>query len=110
MAFIVDVYSRFIVGWRVSRNMKTVFVLDALKQALYARQSDTNSGLIHHSERGTWYVPNRYSERLLQAGVEPSMSSIGDSYNNALAETVNGLYKTEVAQKKGPWKTIEALE
>jgi putative transposase len=110
VAFIVDVFSRFIVGWRVSRNMKTDFVLDALEQALYARQPDTTSGLIHHSDRGTQYVSIRYSERLLQAGVEPSVGSTGDSYDNALAETINGLYKTEVVRKKGPWKTIEALE
>ncbi len=110
VAFIVDVFSRFIVGWRVSRTMKTDFVLDALEQAPYARQPDTNSGLIHHSDRGSQYVSIRCSERLLQAGVEPSVGSTGDSYDNALAETINGLYKTEVVRKKGPWKTIEALE
>ncbi len=109
VAFIVDVFSRFIVGWRVSRNMKTDFVLDALEQALYARKPD-QSGSIHHSDRGSQYVSIRYSERLLQAGVEPSVDSTGDSYDNALAETINGLYKTEVVRKKGPWKTVEALE
>ena len=109
VAFIVDVFSRFIVGWRVSRNMKTDFVLDALEQALYARQPE-KSGLIHHSDRGSQYVSIRYSERLLQAGVEPSVGSTGDSYDNALAETINGLYKTELVRKKGPWKTVEALE
>jgi len=109
VAFIVDVYSRFIVGWRVSRNMKTDFVLDALEQALYARQPE-KSGLIHHSDRGAQYVSIRYSERLMQAGVEPSVGSTGDSYDNALAETINGLYKTELVRKKGPWKTVEALE
>ena len=109
VAFIVDVFSRFIVGWRVSRNMKTDFVLDALEQALYARQPE-KSGLIHHSDRGSQYVSIRYSERLLQAGVEPSVGSTGDSYDNALAETINGLYKTEVVRKKGPWKIVEALE
>ena len=109
VAFIVDVYSRFIVGWRVSRNMKTDFVLDALEQALCARKPD-KSGLIHHSDKGSQYVSIRYSERLLQAGVEPSVGSTGDSYDNALAETINGLYKTELVRKKGPWKTIEALE
>ena len=112
VAFIVDVFSRFIVGWRVSRNMKTDFVLDALEQALCARKPDTsdNSGLIHHSDKGSQYVSIRYSERLLQAGIEPSVGSTGDSYDNALAETIHGLYKTELVRKKGPWKTIEALE
>jgi transposase InsO family protein len=112
VAFIVDVFSRFIVGWKVSRNMKTDFVLDALEQALYARKPDTSdkSGLIHHSDRGSQYVSIRYSERLLQAEIEPSVGSTGDSYDNALAETINGLYKTELVRKKGPWKTIEALE
>ena len=87
VAFIVDVFSRFIVGWRVSRNMKTDFVLDALEQALCARKPDTsdNSGLIHHSDKGSQYVSIRYSQRLLQAGVEPSVGSTGDSYDNALA-------------------------
>ncbi len=109
VAFIVDVFSRFIVGWRVSRDMKTDFVLDALEQALYARKLD-KGGLIHHSDRGSQYVSIRYSERLLQADIDPSVGSTGDSYDNALAETINGLYKTEVVRKKGPWKTIEALE
>jgi len=109
VAFIVDVFSRFIVGWRVSRNMKTDFMLDALEQALYARKLD-KGGLIHHSDRGSQYVSIRYSERLLQAEIDPSVGSTGDSYDNALAETINGLYKTEVVRKKGPWKTIEALE
>ena len=95
--------------WRVSRNVKTDFVLDALEQALYARKPD-KSGLIHHSGKGSQYVSIRYSQRLLQAGVEPSVGSTGDSYDNALAETINGLYKTELVRKKGPWKTIEALE
>ena len=109
VAFIVDVFSRFIVGWRVSRDMKTDFVLDALEQALYARKPE-RSGLIHHSDRGSQYVSIRYSERLLQAEIDSSVGSTGDSYDNALAETINGLYKTEVVRKKGPWKTIEALE
>jgi len=109
VAFIVDVFSRFIVGWRVSRNMKTDFMLDALEQALYARKLD-KGGLIHHSDRGSQYVSIRYSERLLQAEIDSSVGSTGDSYDNALAETINGLYKTEVVRKKGPWKTIEALE
>ena len=90
----IDVFYRFILGWRVSRNMKTDFVLDALEQALYARQPE-KSGLIHHSDRGSQCVSIRYSERLLQAGVEPTVGSTGDSYDNAIAESINGLYKTE---------------
>jgi len=109
VAFIVDVFSRFIVGWRVSRHMKTDFVLDALEQAMYARRPKRNS-LIHHSDRGSQYLSIRYSERLSEAGVEPSVGSTGDSYDNAMAETINGLYKTELVRKKGPWKSIEALE
>jgi putative transposase len=109
VAFIVDVYSRFIVGWRVSRSMQTDFVLDALEQALYARQPDRHS-LIHHSDRGVQYLSIRYSERLADAGIEPSVGSKGDSYDNALAETINGLYKTEVIHRRGPWRTTEAVE
>jgi len=105
----VDVFSRFIVGWRVSSHMKTDFVLDALEQAMYARQPNRN-GLIHHSDRGSQYLSVRYSERLSEAGIEPSVGSTGDSYDNAMAETINGLYKTELVRKKGPWKSIEALE
>jgi putative transposase len=109
VAFVIDVYSRFIVGWRVSRSMRTEFVLDALEQALYARQPDRNS-LIHHSDRGVQYLSIRYTERLAEAGIEPSVGSKGDSYDNALAETINGLYKAEVIHRRGPWKTIEAVE
>lgn len=109
VAFVIDVYARFIVGWRVSRNMQTDFVLDALEQALYARQPDRDS-LIHHSDRGVQYVSIRYTERLAEAGIEPSVGSIGDSYDNALAETINGLYKAEVIHRRGPWKTTEAVE
>ena len=109
VAFIVDVFSRFIVGWRVSHHMKTDFVLDALEQAMYVRRPKRNS-LIHHSDRGSQYLSIRYSERLSEAGVEPSVGSTGDSYDNAMAETINGLYKTELVRKKGPWKSIEALE
>jgi putative transposase len=92
VAFVIDVYSRFIVGWRVSRSMQIDFVLDALEQALCARQPDRNS-LIHHSDRGVQYLSIRYTERLTEAGIEPSVGSKGDSYDNALAETINGLYK-----------------
>ena len=108
VAFVVDVFARSIVGWRVSRSMTTDFVLDALEQALYARQPET--GLIHHSDRGVQYVSIRYGERLLEAGIEPSVGSTGDSYDNALAETINGLYKAEVIHRCKPWKTVEAVE
>ncbi len=109
VAFIVDVYSRFIVGWRVSRHMRTEFVLDALEQALHSRRPEPHR-LVHHSDRGSQYLSIRYSERLGEAGVEPSVGNTGDSYDNALAETINGLYKTELIHKQGPWKTVEALE
>ena len=109
VAFVIDVYARRIVGWRVSKSMHTDFVLDALEQALYARQPDRDK-LVHHSDRGSQYVSIRYTERLAQAGIEPSVGSRGDSYDNALAETINGLYKTELIHKRGPWKTREAVE
>jgi putative transposase len=109
VAFVIDVYARYVVGWRVSRNMQADFVLDALEQALYARQPDRNR-LIHHSDRGVQYVSIRYTERLAEAGIEPSVGSKGDSYDNALAETINGLYKAEVIHRRGPWKTAEAVE
>ena len=110
VAFIIDVFARRIVGWRVSRSMRTDFVLDALEQALYARQPQGDDALIHHSDRGSQVVSIRYSERLAEAGIEPSVGSTGDSYDNALAETLNGLYKAEVIHRCGPWKTAEAVE
>ena len=110
VAFVVDVYARFIVGWRVSSSMRTDFVLDALEQALYARKPERDGALIHHSDRGSQYVSIRYSERLAEAGIEPSVGSKGDSYDNALAETINGLYKTELIHRRAPWKTKEAVE
>ena len=110
VAFVVDVFARRIVGWRVSSSMTTDFVLDALEQALYARQPERDSSLVHHAGRGSQYVSIRYSERLAEAGVEPSVGSKGDSYDNALAETINGLYKTEMIHRRGPWKTKEAVE
>jgi transposase InsO family protein len=110
VAFVVDVFARRIVGWRVSSSMTTDFVLDALEQALYARQPERDSSLVHHSDRGSQYVSIRYSERLAEAGVEPSVGSKGDSYDNALAETINGLYKAELIHRRGPWKTREAVE
>ena len=109
VAFVIDVYARMIVGWRVSRTMHTDLVLDALEQALYARQPDRDS-LIHHSDRGSQYVSIRYTERLAEAGIEPSVGSRGDSYDNALAETINGLYKAEVMHRRGPWRTAAAVE
>ncbi len=110
VAFVIDVFARHIVGWRVSRSMRTDFVLDALEQALYARQPERDASLIHHSDRGSQYVSIRYTERLTEAGIEPSVGSKGDSYDNALAETINGLYKAELIHRQGPWKTVESLE
>lgn len=110
VAFVIDVYARFIVGWRVSSSMRTDFVLDALEQALYARKPERDGALIHHSDRGSQYVSIRYSERLAEAGIEPSVGSKGDSYDNALAETINGLYKTELIHRRAPWKSKEAVE
>ena len=110
VAFIIDVFARCIVGWRVSRSMHTDFVLDALEQALYARQPDRNAALTHHSDRGSQYVSIRYTERLAEAGIEPSVGSRGDSYDNALAETINGLYKAELIHRRAPWKSPEAVE
>lgn len=110
VAFVIDVYARFIVGWRVSSSMRTDFVLDALEQALYARKPGRDGALIHHSDRGSQYVSIRYSERLAEAGIEPSVGSKGDSYDNALAETINGLYKSELIHRRGPWRSKEAVE
>ena len=109
VAFVIDVFARRIVGWRVSRSMRTDFVLDALEQALYARQPDLGT-LVHHSDRGSQYVSIRYTERLTEAGIEPSVGSKGDSYDNALAETINGLYKTELIHRRAPWKSRESVE
>jgi transposase InsO family protein len=110
VAFVIDVFARRIVGWRVSSSMHTDFVLDALEQALYARQPEKTDGLVHHSDRGSQYVSIRYTERLAEAGLEPSVGSRGDSYDNALAETINGLYKAEVIHRRGPWKTRASVE
>jgi transposase InsO family protein len=110
VAFVIDVFARRIVGWRVSTSMHTEFVLDALEQALYARQPERDEGLIHHSDRGSQYVSIRYTERLAEAGIEPSVGSKGDSYDNALAETINGLYKAELIHRRAPWKTRESVE
>ena len=110
VAFVIDVFSRRIVGWRQSSSMHTDFVLDALEQALYDRKPCENDGLIHHSDRGSQYLSIRYSERLAEAGIEPSVGSKGDSYDNALAETINGLYKAEIIHRRGPWRTKQAVE
>ncbi len=110
VAFIIDVFARYIVGWRVSRTAHTGFVLDALEQALYQRRPAHRGGLVHHSDRGSQYVAIKYTERLAEAGIEPSVGSVGDSYDNALAETINGLYKAEVIHRRAPWKSFEAVE
>lgn len=110
VAFVIDAFARRIVGWRVSRTAHATFVLDALEQALHDRRPLHGGGLVHHSDRGVQYVPIRYSERLAEAGIEPSVGSVGDSYDNALAETINGLYKAEVIHRRGPWRTAEAVE
>lgn len=110
VAFVIDAYARRIVGWRVSRTAHASFVLDALEQALHDRRPVRRGGLVHHSDRGSQYVGIRYSERLAEAGIEPSVGSVGDSYDNALAETVNGLYKAEVIHRSGPWRSFEAVE
>jgi len=108
VAFVIDVFSRMIVGWRASRSLRTDLALDALEQALWGRP-DTQQ-LVHHSDRGVQYLSIRYTERLAEAGIEPSVGSVGDSYDNALAESVIGLYKTEVIRRRGPWKNLEAVE
>jgi putative transposase len=110
VAFVIDVFARRIVGWRVSRSAQTGFVLDALEQALHDRRPARQGELIHHSDRGVQYVSIRYSERLAEAGIEPSVGSVGDSYDNALAETINGLFKAEVIHRRGPWRHAEAVE
>ena len=110
VAFIIDAYARRIVGWRVSRTAHAGFVLDALEQALHARRPAHKTGLVHHSDRGSQYVSIRYTERLAEAGIEPSVGSVGDSYDNALAESINGLYKAEVIHCRGPWRNFEAVE
>lgn len=109
-AEVIDVYARYIVGWRVSRTAHASFVLDALEQAIHDRRPAHRGGLVHHSDRGSQYVSIRYTERLAEAGIKPSVGSVGDSYDNALAESINALYKAEVFHRRGPWRTIEAVE
>ena len=110
VAFVIDAFARRIVGWRVSRTAHAGFVLDALEQALHERRPVRGAGLVHHSDRGAQYVSIKYTERLAEAGIEPSVGSVGDSYDNALAETINGLFKAEVIHRRGPWRSFEAVE
>ena len=110
VAFIIDAYARRIIGWRVNRSAHAGFVLDALEQALHDRKPVSSGGLVHHSDRGVQYVSIKYTERLAEAGLVPSVGSVGDSYDNALAETINGLYKAEVIHRRGPWRSMEAVE
>jgi len=110
VAFVIDVFARRIVGWRVSSSLATDFVLDALEQAIYDRCGEAPDGLVHHSDRGTQYLSMRYTDRLADAAIAPSVGSRGDSYDNALAESVIGLFKTEVIRRLGPWRHLEAVE
>jgi transposase InsO family protein len=110
VALVIDVFARRIVGWRVSASLATDFVLDALEQAIYERRGEGVANLVHHSDRGTQYLSMRYTERLTEAGIAPSVGSRGDSYDNALAESIIGLFKTEVIQRKGPWRHLEGVE
>jgi putative transposase len=110
VAFVIDAFARHIVGWRASTSLRSDLALDALEQALYDRVPTSQQGLIHHSDRGVQYLSIRYTERLAEAGIEPSVGSVGDSYDNALAETIIGLYKTEVIWKRGPWRNVEDVE
>ena len=110
VAFVIDVFSRRIVGWRASSSLRSDLALDALEQAIWERQDTSMDGLIHHSDRGGQYLSIRYKERLAEAGIEPSVGSRGDSYDNALAETIIGLYKTEMIRKRGPWRGLDDFE
>ncbi len=108
VAFVIDAFARRIVGWRVSCTAHAGFVLDALEQAVHQRRPA--AGLVHHSDRGSQYLSIKYTERLAGAGIEPSVGSVGDSYDNALAETINGLFKAEVIHRRGPWRSFDAVE
>jgi putative transposase len=110
VAFVIDVFARRIVGWRASSSPRTDLALDALEQAIYARRGANTTGLVHHSDRGTQYLSIRYTDRLADAGIELSVGSRGDAYDNALAESVIGLFKTEVIRRQGPWRNLEAVE
>lgn len=109
VAFVIDVYARRIVGWRASRTANAGFVLDALEQAIHQRRPARDQ-LVHHSDRGSQYLSIKYTERLAEAKVAPSVGSVGDSYDNAMAETINGLFKAEVIHRRGPWRSFEAVE
>jgi putative transposase len=110
VAFVIDTFARRIVGWRVSRTAQAGFVLDALEQALHDRRPVQGTGLVHHSDRGVQYVSIRYTEPLAEVGIEPSVGSVGESYDNALAESVIGLFKTEVIRRRGPWRGLDGVE
>jgi len=110
VAFVIDAFARRIVGWRVSNTLRSDLALDALEQALYERAPEAEQHLVHHSDRGSQYLSIRYTERLKEAGLEPSVGSVGDSYDNALAESIIGLYKTELIRRAGPWRDLEAVE
>jgi transposase InsO family protein len=110
VAFVIDVYSRFVVGWQTSTSLRSDLAIDALEMAIYARSDRDLDGLIHHSDRGVKYLAIRYTERLAEAGVVNSVGSKGDSYDNALAESFNGLYKTELIHRRGPWKNVDHVE
>jgi putative transposase len=110
VAFVIDVFARRIVGWRVSSSLRTDFVLDALEQSIHARGGAIPAGLVHHSDQGTQYLSMRYTDRLADAGIAPSVGSRGDAYDNALAESVIGLFKMEVIRRLGPWRHLEGVE
>jgi putative transposase len=110
VAFVIDVYSRTVVGWQTSTSLRSDLAIDALEMAIYARSDRDLDGLVHHSDRGVQYLAIRYTERLAEAGVVNSVGSKGDSYDNALAESFNGLYKTELIYRRGPWKNVDHVE
>ena len=110
VAFVIDVYSRCVVGWQTSTSLRSDLAIDALEMAIYARSDRDLDGLIHHSDRGVQYLAIRYTEQLAEAGVVNSVGSKGDSYDNALAESFNGLYKTELIHRRGPWKNVDHVE
>ena len=110
VAFVIDVFARRIIGWRASTSMKTQFVLDALDQAIWQRKTQDNKGLVHHSDRGSQYLSIKYTERLAEAEIDLSVGTVGDAYDNALAECVIGLFKTEVINQIGPWKSMREVE
>ena len=109
-AFVMDLFARTILGWQVADHLRSDLALDELEMAIWARRDENLGGLVHHSDRGVQYVSIKYTERLVEAGLVPSVGSVGDSYDNALAETINGLYKAEVIHRRGPWRSLEAVE